>query len=108
MALFICILQPAMSFLAIISFAAVISFMPMVLFSPAGILSMSALAFIIFASVQSISAAAAGAIERRADTATIPRNPLNMMHLQNSAGGYRLGRMFRLLICSEEKNVFWP
>ena len=63
MALFMCILHPAISFFSIISFAMVISFMPILFFSPAAILSMSALAFVILASVQSISAAAAGAIE---------------------------------------------
>jgi hypothetical protein len=60
MALFMCILHPAMSFFSIVSLAMVISFMPVVFFSPAAILSMSPLAFIIFASLQSISAATAG------------------------------------------------
>jgi hypothetical protein len=76
MALFMCILQPAMSFLAIISFAMVIYFMPMFFISQAGILLISELAFVMFASVQSISAADTGAIVGRPDTAPIPKIPL--------------------------------
>ena len=53
--LVIWVLQPAMSFLAIMSLAMLISFIAMVFFSPAGIFSMSALALVMLASVQSMA-----------------------------------------------------